>query len=52
MGGHCWCSVVGQASDEVEENGVDNSPGLEAGLGGEEDRSPVFADGHMPGQLG
>ena len=35
---------------------MDNSPGLEvdleAGLGEEEDRSQVFADGRMPGQLG
>ena len=45
--------MVDQESEGVEENGVGNSPGLEAGLGEEEeDRSPVFADGHMPGQLG
>ena len=40
-----------QESEEVEENGVDDSPDLGAGLG-EEDRSRVFAGGYMPGQLG
>ena len=44
--------MVGQASEEVEENGVDKSLGLEVGLGEEDDRSQVFADGHMPVQLG